>query len=61
MAIWQQHPDFMAWLRDIQNHPAFETQDIMSYAGMCATFDELQRHIWACERRKMAWEDARAA
>lgn len=61
MAIWQQHPDFMAWLTDLQNHPRFEAQDIMSFAGMCSTFDELHRHCWACERQKMAHDDAKAA
>ena len=61
MAIWQQHPDFMAWLLDSQNHPAHEGQDIMSFAGMCSTFDELHKHCWAAERRCMAWDDARVA
>lgn len=47
-------------LRNVQNHPAFEHQDIMSFAGMCSSERELLKHYWACERRIMAWEDERA-
>jgi hypothetical protein len=51
MATWKQNPDLMARLTDAQNHPCFEHQDILTWAAMCDTRDELTRHVENCERR----------
>jgi len=51
--IWKQHPDLMARLGTAQNHPANINQDIMTWAAMCDTREELEAHV--------AWYEDRAA
>lgn len=44
MAIWKQNPDLMDRLTAAQN--ALRTPiDILSFAGMCDSRGELQRHV----------------
>jgi hypothetical protein len=48
---WKDAPDLMARLSRTQNHPANENQDIMTFAGMCSSEDELLRHVEHYEDR----------
>ena len=50
-ATWKQNPDLMIRLQTAQNHPAFEHQDILTFAGMCDDRAELERHVVYCETR----------
>jgi len=44
MSTWRQNPDLMARLTAAQN--ALERPiDIMTFAGMCSTREELERHV----------------
>lgn len=44
MAVWKQNPDLMDRLGAAQN--ALRTPiDIMTFAGMCDSRDELERHV----------------
>ena len=47
--IWKDCPDLMLRLTDAQNHPAFEHQDVLTFAAFCDTRDELTRHVENCE------------
>lgn len=49
MAAWRQNPDLMERLTRAQNHPANENRDVMTFAGMCDSRAELERHVLACE------------
>lgn len=49
MPVWKQAPELMAALTDIQNHPRFANQDIMSFAGMCGSGRELAFHVMRCD------------
>ena len=51
MAIWKECPDLLDRLTEAQNSEAFEHQDVMTWAGMCDTRDELERHVVICEQR----------
>ncbi len=51
MTAWEQNSDLMDRLTEAQNSPALEHQDVMTWAAMCATRDELLRHVENCERR----------
>jgi hypothetical protein len=51
MSTWKQNPDLMERLTEAQNSPALEHQDVMTWAAMCSTRDELLRHVENCERR----------
>lgn len=51
MAIWKQNPDLMQRLRTAQNHPKNCSIDIMTFAGMCDSHEELERHVVRYEDR----------
>lgn len=51
MTPWRECKDLMARLTETQNHPCFEHQDILTWAALCESRDELLRHVEACERR----------
>lgn len=59
MPVWKQAPDLMAALASVQNHPRFENVDVMTFAGMCDTVEELARHVIACENRAADYDMAR--
>jgi len=42
---WTQAPDLMARLTTAQNHDANCNIDIMTFAGMCDSREELERHV----------------
>ena len=44
-AIWKSCPDLMERLGETQNHPAHVNQDIMTWAAMCDTREELEAHV----------------
>ena len=48
---WTQAPDLMARLTKAQNHPANDMIDIMTFAGMCESRAELERHLGHYEER----------
>jgi hypothetical protein len=48
---WRDNPDLMSRLTEAQNSPAFEHQDILTWAAMCDTRAELERHVLNCETR----------
>lgn len=58
MAIWQQHPDLMDRLNAVQNRDT--RRDIVSFAGLCESREELERHVVACEDRQAATDSIRA-
>jgi len=45
MAVWRDNPDLMARLNAAQNHPANINIDIVTFAGMCDSRAELERHV----------------
>jgi len=49
--IWRDCPDLMARLEEAQNSPALEHVDVMTFAAMCDTRDDLTRHVENCEQR----------
>lgn len=51
---WKQAPDLIARLTEAQNHPRNVNQDIMTFAGMCNSRDELERHVVRYEERAAA-------
>lgn len=53
---WKDAPDLMAALATAQNHPANIGQDIMSFAGMCDSRDELELHLCRAEIRAQNWD-----
>lgn len=57
MAIWRDEPELMDWLRDLQNHPLHTNIDIMSFADMCASREELLDHCWRYEWAVMKHND----
>ncbi|MDI4667080.1 hypothetical protein K9U40_22550 [Xanthobacter autotrophicus] len=50
LPIWRQSPDLMVRLTTAQNHPANARTDIMTFAGMCDSREELERHVARYER-----------
>jgi hypothetical protein len=42
---WRQEPELMARLRNAQNDPANENQDIMTIVGFFESREELERHV----------------
>ena len=42
---WKQEPELMTRLGSAQNHPANANIDIMTFAGMCESREELLRHV----------------
>ena len=60
MAIWKQNPDLMERLTRAQN--ALRTPiDIMTFAGMCDSREELEAHVLRYEAHVAADQDRRAA
>lgn len=51
MAVWRDNPDLMARLIEAQNHPANEHIDIMTFAALCTSREELERHVAYYEQR----------
>lgn len=51
MAIWKQNPDLMDRLSKAQNHPKNINADIMTFAGMCDSREELERYVIRYEER----------
>ncbi len=48
---WKNEAALMNRLRSVQNHHLFAHQDIMTFAGMCSSTDQLRKHVEACEAR----------
>ena len=48
---WRNEPELMARLRAAQNTPAHEHRDIMTFAGLCESREELLRHVESAERQ----------
>ena len=48
---WRNEPDLMARLRDAQNSPRHEHQDIMTIVGFFESREELERHVIHAESR----------
>jgi hypothetical protein len=46
---WKAEPVLMARLREAQNSPRNEHRDIMTFAGLCDSRAELERHVVSCE------------
>jgi hypothetical protein len=53
---WKDAPDLMDALARAQNHPANIGQDIMTFAGMCDSRDELELHLCRYEIRAQNWD-----
>jgi len=51
LPIWKQETALMSRLADAQNHPANINQDIMTFAAMCDTREELEAHVLHAEDR----------
>jgi len=51
LPIWKQETALMSRLADAQNHPANINQDIMTWAAMCDTREELEAHVLHAEDR----------
>jgi hypothetical protein len=51
MSTWRSNPDLIERLTTAQNSPALANQDVMTWAGLCETREELERHVVACEQR----------
>lgn len=51
MSTWRANPDLMTRLTTAQNHQANINQDIMTFAGMCDTREELLAHVERYEER----------
>lgn len=56
---WRNAPDLMARLTTAQNHPANENRDVMTFAGMCDSRAELERHVLHCEDAATRWDALR--
>ena len=53
---WRNEPDLMARLRTAQNQmPHVECRDILTFAGLCSSVEELTRHVESCERQIAEW------
>lgn len=48
---WTQAKDLMDRLSTAQNHPANSMIDIMTFAGMCDSREELEHHVTHYETR----------
>lgn len=53
---WKDAPDLMAALAVAQNSPANSMIDIMSFADLCDTRDELEVHLCRYEIRAQNWD-----
>ena len=51
MSAWRSNPDLMDRLTEAQNSVALQNVDVMTWAGMCDSREELERHVVACEKR----------
>lgn len=49
---WKQAPDLMARLAAAQNLPRNANTDIMTFAGMCDSREELETHVRYYEARR---------
>ena len=49
MSVWKNNPDLMQRLTKAQNHEANIYRDVMTFAGMCDTREELENHVINCE------------
>jgi len=52
---WRDTPDLIERLTEAQNSQALEHQDVMTWAGMCDSREELERHVVTCEGRVARW------
>lgn len=50
---WKDAPDLIARLRSTQNHPANDMIDIMTFAGLTSSREELLRHVEHYEAREI--------
>lgn len=48
---WRDNMDLIARLTAAQNSVALENVDVMTFAGMCDSRAELERHVVFCEIR----------
>ncbi|MBN8918635.1 MAG: hypothetical protein J0I31_23865 [Rhizobiales bacterium] len=55
LPVWRQCSDLMVRLTSAQNHPANTSIDIMTFAGMCDTREDLERHVERYERAAAAF------
>jgi hypothetical protein len=53
---WRDAPDLIARLTTAQNHPRFDHQDIMTFAGFFTSREELERHVVAKEAGAAAYD-----
>jgi hypothetical protein len=51
MSVWKSNPDLMARLTTAQNDEININIDIMTFAGMCDTREELMAHVVRYELR----------
>ena len=51
MAAWRENKDLMDRLIDAQNSVALQNVDVMTFAGMCDSREELEKHVVRCEER----------
>jgi hypothetical protein len=51
---WKQEPELMDRLSSAQNSPKNQNIDIMTFAGMCDSREELLRHVERYEARAAA-------
>lgn len=54
---WKDAPDLMAALVMAQNHPVNCDQDIMTFAGMCSSREQLEAHLGYYEIRAQNFDD----
>lgn len=47
---WKAEPVLMARLQAAQNTPKHAHRDIMTFAGLCDSRAELERHVVSCEQ-----------
>jgi hypothetical protein len=53
---WKDAPDLMDALAIAQNHPANSMIDIMTFAGLCNSRDELELHLARYEIHAQNWD-----
>jgi hypothetical protein len=53
---WRSAPDLMDRLARAQNHPANVDRDVMTWAALCGSREELLAHVEACEARVASYE-----
>lgn len=56
---WKDAPDLMDALAIAQNHPANSMIDIMTFAGLVDSRDELELHLARYEIRAQNWDQDR--